>query len=300
MKIFLIFIIILVVLILVVGTCVYLYITRPKRITHEDAENTEKSKGFWGDFDSYDKEELNITCRDGYVLHGTYVKASASSNKYAIITHGYTYCSAGSVKYANIFYKLGYNVYIYDIRHHGLNKSTYCSMGRNEGADVADVYDYFRNKYGKDAIIGLHGESLGCASSIIALGMRDDIDFLVADCGFADFNQLAYHLSVSTVHLPGFVSHFASIISLILHGFRLDKVRPVDAFKNNDKTPVLFIHGADDDFIPKLHSEENYEACNANKKLIFFDGAGHAQSYQVDPERYFKEVETFLGEFVSR
>ena len=96
------------------------YVIYPKRRTYEEVEQIEKSKNNWGDYDNYEKEEWNIKSFDGYFLHGILIKNN--SNKYVIVTHGYTYNMLGSIKYANIYYKLGYNVYIYDLRHFGKNQ----------------------------------------------------------------------------------------------------------------------------------------------------------------------------------
>jgi len=287
---------IVVIFLLLFAIGLYIYITKPKRVTHEEARGIELSKDFMGDFDLYEKEELNITARDGYVLHGLFIPFEKETNKLAIVTHGYTYNYEGSVKYANIFKSLGYSVYIYDIRHHGLNKKTYCSMSRTEAKDVEDVYHYFREKYGKDMIIGLHGESLGSASSITALANCKDADFLVADCGFADFGLLAEYLAAFLLpfKVPAWMSHLASIISVLCHGFRLDKLRPIDSLMENETTPVFFIHGEKDSFIPNIHSQMMYEVCRAPKQISLFPEAEHAQSFQFDRERYYKEVKEFL------
>lgn len=280
-------------LIIATATGFYIFITHPKRVSHDDALKIEESKDFLKDFPSFKKEVLNIKARDGYELHGIYVPYEGS-NKTVIITHGYTYNYEGSIKYANVFRELGFNIYMYDLRHHGYNKSTYCSMGYKESRDVADVYKYFREKLGDEAIIGLHGESLGAASSIMALANIKDVDFLVADCGFADFNDLARHLAKDGMHVPAFLFKLPVMLCLILHGFRLDKIRPIDAFSENKTTPVLFIHGKEDTFIPKDHSERMYEACRSTKRLCIFDDANHAESYFVNRTRYMEEVSAFL------
>ncbi len=286
-------IIVILIILITAATGFYLFITHPKLVSHDVALEIEESKDFLGDFPSYKKEVLNIKARDGYELHGLFVPYEGS-NKMVIITHGYTYNYEGSIKYANVFRALGFNIYIYDLRHHGYNKKTYCSMGYKESRDVEDVYSYFRKKLGNTAIIGLHGESLGAASSIMALKNLKDADFVVADCGFADFGSLSRHLAKDGMHLPAFLVILPSIFCFILHGFRLDKIRPIDALKENKSTPILFIHGKIDNFIPKSHSERMYDECRTKKKLCIFDDANHAESYFVNRTRYMEEVSAFL------
>lgn len=295
MKIALIVIAVIIVLIILGAVGFYIFITHPKLVSHEEARKIEDSKDFTVGYDDWEKQELNLTMSDGYVLHGVYIHYEGS-NKYVIITHGYTYNYEGSIKYAQVFRALGYNIYMYDIRHHGYNKKMYCSMGRNESRDVVEVYNHFRTKFGSDVEIGLHGESLGAASTIMALKGIKDANFVVADCGFSDFKSLAQYLASSWMHLPKWFFTFPVIVCVILHQFRLDKIRPIDSLAVNTTTPCLFIHGEDDNFIPKTHAEAFFAACRSKKQLVLFPKANHAESYVSDRKRYKDIVEQFLSE----
>lgn len=267
------------------------FVIYPERVSHERAEEIEKSKNFWGDYDSYEKEVFHVTSYDGYILHGELLKNN--SNKYVIVTHGYTYNMLGSIKYANIFYKLGYNVYIYDLRHFGKNDKCFCSMGRYEPKDIIAVKEALYDRFGRDITIGLHGESLGCASSLIALSMSQEFEFLVADCGFVDLKMLLRDQAGKMLHLPAAMIYFTDFWMLLLHHYRLSKIRPFDALVEN-KVPILFFHGAADEFIIPLHSQKAYEACKSYKQIHIIEGAGHAQSYEKDPIGYEEKVKQFI------
>ena len=61
-------------------------------------------------------------------------------------------------------------------------------------------------------------------------------------------------------------------------------------------TPVLFLHGEDDRFVPCAMGRENYACCRAaDKTLLTFPAAGHGMSYMADRERYLVAVTDFLG-----
>lgn len=48
---------------------------------------------------------------------------------------------------------------------------------------------------GEDAIIGIHGESMGAASTILYAGLVEDgADFYIADCGFSNFSELISYI----------------------------------------------------------------------------------------------------------
>ena len=71
------------------------------------------------------------------------------------------------------------------------------------------------------------------------------------------------------------------------------KEQTIDINKKHN-IPVLFIHGALDDFVPCKMSEKNYERYNGHKKIIIFPNAKHASSYRKNKEEYEKLVMDFI------
>lgn len=276
------------------GIGLMIYVHYPKRPTYEETSAIEKSKDFVEDFESLPQKEMNIVMEDGYTLHGIFMQNDISTDKYVIVTHGYGYNRWGSIKYALIFYRLGFNVYLYDLRHFGNNKKTYCSMGVKESKDIIAIADYLREQFGKDIKIGLHGESLGAGSSILALGLDTNFEFCVADCPFSDLSLLFEQIMKAWFKLPAVLSHTGSIACKVFRGYRFDRIYPIKSFETNTTTPVCFFHGADDDFILPMHSERMYEACKAYKEIHIVQGANHAQSLQTDKKEYARIVEEFL------
>lgn len=61
--------------------------------------------------------------------------------------------------------------------------------------------------------------------------------------------------------------------------------------------PVLFIHGADDRFVPVTMTYENYRACTAPKQLLVVPGAQHGLSYYVEKERYEETVKNLWNKY---
>ena len=62
--------------------------------------------------------------------------------------------------------------------------------------------------------------------------------------------------------------------------------------------PILFIHGDDDRFVPCCMSQECYDACQSEKRIVFVKDAGHGISYCVDRELYEKEVTSFIKKVI--
>ena len=185
-------------------------------------------------------------------------------------------------------------MYIYDDRNHGANKKTFTSMGYYEKGDLLSVKDALMDRFGGDINLGLHGESMGCAISLLALGDYGGFKFCVADCGYGDLASLLDYQLKNMVHLPTIFGRTASLLGQLLYGFQLYKIRPCDAIRHTT-TPILFIHGGADGFIPKEQSKLNYDSCeDCYKELYFIEGADHAQSIDTDPTGYHDLVMRFL------
>ena len=273
-------------------------------ITHPATESKEDSieklnrldESLWDFFTEVSKEEWNIPSFDNYLLHGTLLTQEKPSSSYVIITHGYTASHYSSIRYARIFYRLGLNVYLYDLRGHGANAPAPCTMGSKEHRDILAITDALYERFGKEISIGLHGESLGASSTLLALALRQDYRFAVADCGFSDLGQLMHYQARHRLHLPSFLASCASRASVLVNGFSFAGIRPMDAMKNN-QVPLLFITGACDDFIPVSMTEDLYKADAGEKKeLHLFPGAVHAKSYASDPLRYQTCIQDFIHE----
>ena len=56
------------------------------------------------------------------------------------------------------------------------------------------------------------------------------------------------------------------------------------------KTPILFIHGDKDDFVPEYMCEKLYDATNCKKEKIIIHGAGHMDGKYREPEKYYNTI----------
>ena len=276
-------------------------------VTHPSCDtldaNREKlirlDESLWDFYLNVPKEDWNISSYDGYLLHGNLLTQKTPSTSYVIITHGYTSTRYSCIRYARIFYQMGYNVYMYDLRGHGANAASPCYMGLKEHRDILSITDALYERFGKSITIGLHGESLGCASTLLALGQRQDYQFAVADCGFSNLLQLMRYQSKYRFHMPAFLANTASLASILQNGFAFANVRPMDAMAGN-RVPILFITGEADDFIPVSMTKDLYQADSCStKELHLFPGAVHAKSYASDPKGYAHYLQAFLQEVLS-
>jgi fermentation-respiration switch protein FrsA (DUF1100 family) len=118
------------------------------------------------------------------------------------------------------------------------------------------------------------------------------VDFVVADCGFCEITPILVQ-GLKGFHLPGWLVHAASLWAKVLCGHFYREMRPLDSLPGN-QVPILFLHGAADDFIPPEHSHRMWKATAGYREFFRSDGAGHAASVLTAPELYREYVESFL------
>ena len=137
---------------------------------------------------------------------------------------------------------------------------------------------------------------MGAATVLLSLGtdLPGNVKGVVADCGFTSPWEIVRHVAKRDFHLPAFpLLHLLDLVCRGIAGFSLKEVDTRKALAGS-RLPVLFLHGAADDFVPVSMSEENYRACQGEKSLYLVPGAGHAQSYATDTPGCQERIGAFL------
>ena len=261
------------------------------RYTREEAEAVAK------DFEKFTvKSPFNYELKCVRLLAG-----EKPSDKVVIIVHGIGCNLYQSIKFVPVFRPLGYDCILFDNRFHGESGGSCCTMSGKEKDDLIAVAKYVRDEmYPAGTKIGIQGESLGGATVTRALDSDFDFDFCVEDCGFrCAADQVSY---LAANYVPKFAVKFISnlIIANIkrITGVDYNKVSALEAVKSpkGAATPMLFIHGEADDFVPFDNVKYLYEAKQGFKRLYTVPGAKHADSIVIDREKYKEKVKEFLDE----
>lgn len=245
-------------------------------------------------YDTVRKNEKWITSPNGYPVKAVFLEPLDTSN-FVVICHGVTENKINSVKYARLFERLGFNSVVYDHRRHGDSGGKTTSFGHYEKMDLQAVVNAVNEYAGKDAIIGIHGESMGAATTLLYAGtLEDDADFYISDCAFSDFtDQLLYLMKKETPLRTRYAIMLADIFLRVRDGYSMRLVSPREAV-THIKKPVLFIHSLLDDFILPEMTKELYELKEGPKQIKLFDKGPHAQSFNENPEEYEKTIADFL------
>ncbi len=282
---------------LLIALLLEVMVTHPKRYETNFTNKVDVDKGLIGYFNDIKREPYEIKLSDGYVIHSDYINNN-NSKKFVIIVHGYTWTKEGSLKYAKLFYELGYSIVFYDTRGHGLNKHGKVMMGYLEKKDLHEIIQDTYKRFGNDIFLGLHGESLGAATTLLSCEYKDKIDFIVSDCAFADLGYLLEYQAKKNHIWKIFLNQSFKFFKLN-NGYNPREIRPVDAIKDNE-VPLLIIHGESDTFIPCEHAMMiNDNAVNCYKELHLIKGAEHSSSIIVDTENYKDILKSFLSKVES-
>lgn len=255
-------------------------------------------------YERMEKTKIQILSRYGYalsavILENEITKRTENKHKVAVLCHGYTYGKLGSIVYAQILMELGFTAIIYDHRNHGESGKKHTTMGFYEKYDLETVIDWCYVNFGKDIRIVTHGESMGAATVLDYLNIKDNVALTIADCGYTDLRSLLSHQMKAFFHIPPVIFMPFAILCLKLRaGFNVKEVSPINGVRKS-KTPILFIHGDQDNYVPYQMTIQMYEECSAPKKLYLAKGAIHANSVVVDYEEYKRVVNHFIQKYYN-
>jgi fermentation-respiration switch protein FrsA (DUF1100 family) len=269
-------------------------------INYKSAVSASTAKIDWFDKKSY--EEVSITSYDGLKLKGYFLKAKVPTTKTVILAHGYSSQGIYMAPYAEFYYEqYGYNVLMPDDRGHGDSEGNYIGFGWIDRKDYMNWIDYIINRIGQDSQIVLHGVSMGGSAVLMTSGetLPENVKAIVSDCAYTSVkDELAYQLK-KMYNLPPFpILGSASLLTKILAGYSFEEGSALKQVSKS-KTPILFIHGTGDRFVPFYMVTELYEACSSEKELFTVLNAGHGAAYTTDPDKYIKKVGNFIEKHVN-
>jgi len=244
--------------------------------------------------------EKSIPSFDSLKLHAYSIQNSHPTDKWAIIFHGYSSDGTQMTKYAKQFYDMGYHVLIPDARGHGQSEGDYIGMGWHDRFDVTSWIDDIVNM-NEDAEIVLFGVSMGGATVMMASGedLPSNVKAIIEDCGYSSvWDEFSYQLQ-AIFHLPSFpIMQFSSVVTKLKAGYTLAEASAVDQVAKS-KTPMLFIHGDNDTFVPSTMLDDVYEAANVPKQKLMVEGAGHGGAESLAGELYWETIQQFLETYTK-
>ena len=244
------------------------------------------------------REDVSITSRDGLTLRGYYYEYSKDA-PVEILFHGYRgnaerdLCGA-----VHRCFNLGRSALIVDHRASGRSDGHVITFGIKERLDALLWVDFAIKKFGGDVKLIITGISMGAATVMMTLGenLPKNVISALADCGYTSPKEIIKKV-LRDLHLPAWLFYpFIKLGARVFGGFDLEEASAIEGVKKC-KIPIIFIHGAADDFVPCDMSRTLYELCAAPcKKLVTFEGVGHGLAFPADREGYYAALREFEAE----
>lgn len=275
-----------------------------KNSFQEASEQGEQLPPFGGKewIESMPCETWNIVSKDGLKLAGCFIPAKKSTGKTVIIAHGYSSKGRDNGSFARFYHeKLGFNVLMPDARGHGASEGNYIGFGWPERLDYLLWIQKVIEQVGAHSRIVLHGISMGGATVMMTSGedLPKQVKAIIEDCGYTSvYDELSWQMR-RLYHLPPFpLLPITSLFTKLRAGYDFYEASSVEQVKKS-KTPILFIHGDSDTFVPAWMVWELYNACNSEKDIYIVKGAGHGVAYDTDRASYEKKVAEFIGRYID-
>ena len=280
-------------------------------------------------FKEQNAQEISIQSFDGLRLVAYNLPNKAPVGT-IILMHGYH--SEPIREYAalaHFYYDLGYNLVLPIQRTHGKksgfhSEGKYITFGVKERQDLHDWILKTNQIYGEDSPLFLQGISMGCATTLMTLGLElpSNIRGVIADCGYTTPRAIIWKVLKKDMKVPtaSMIIKIGNFLTRHIAGFSMDDYSTFDAINFNksrtNQIPILFIHGTKDDFVPIEMTEQNFAECLVNLyydtngevkllnneqqdkyKLVEISDAAHAIENFVDPATYHEEAARFLEKY---
>lgn len=213
------------------------------------------------------------------MLEGWFVK-HPSSNQVVILTHGYNSSKKepALIKMAWVFFKQGFNVFLYDLQNHGNSSSINgrTALGSREYYDVLGAKQACINLGFSSNNILYYGLSLGAAATLIAAQYDSDIKTIISHGSFSD-PALIIKEEFKRENIPSFLYYGSKLIANYLFQFPIGLKTPLDLDKTT-LSKLIMIHSKHDNRVGFHHSQrliENAQKNDISTHFLILDSQEH-------------------------
>lgn len=219
-------------------------------------------------------EEVHLKNDEGQRLHGWFFPGK--TDRTLLYLHGNAGNIGDRLDKVQFLRRIGWSIFIFDYRGYGGSEGNPTIEGVQRDSDAAFRYLTAMRKIPNEQIV-LFGESLGGALAV-DLAAREVVDSVILESTFTSLREIARNAYpfVPAAAIP-------------------DAYRSIDRIRHI-KSPLLVIHGQDDEIIPFEMAKRLFEAAPHPKRFYAAEGAHHNDVYLVGRLEYLKTIREFLSE----
>jgi pimeloyl-ACP methyl ester carboxylesterase len=235
---------------------------------------------------------VGITAQDGVKLQASVFEPEHPNGDAVLVLHGIGDSRGSQAGPARMLTRHGYLAVTPDSRAHGDSGGDLATYGLREADDVHRWVDWLIAEKHARRVFGF-GESLGGAVLIQSLAVEPRFSGIIADSAFSDFERVAEDRVAQIVHVPRWMAAppvwAGFLVARLRYGLDFRDVSPESAIAKT-QTPVLLIHGMDDEKTPSEHSKMMAAANPEMVRLWLVPGAGHVGAWSRAPEEFERRV----------
>lgn len=239
---------------------------------------------------------------DGRLLiSGWWMPAAMTSDRTAIILHGYADAKVGAIAWAPVLIDCGLNVLAIDLRAHGDSGGNHSTAGFFERIDVGRVIDELRRlRPAETQQMVLFGASMGAAVATAVAVDRADLSAVILESPYAAFSEALAAKAVQRGLPGGVILKLSLWLAERMSGAKFDTVRPIELVSRVRCSLLVMLPSEDllldsayrDEFIRIIEQNANRSAQPHIACLV--PGAGHQLCMAADPVEYQMQIDSFL------
>lgn len=269
---------------------------------------------------------IGTTLRAWFIPSNRTAKSSFKPhNNMVVFVHGAGRDRRSFLRHAQHFVAEGYACLLFDFSEHGLSDNVTTGVprgtlfGAREQYDVIAAVQYLRTERGATHV-AIIGTSCGASSSILAAARRPDLAAcIVAENPFTRADDLLrHHLHLLSTNYLSQNKHqvvrravfwLAGKLLMLRMGYFLSSYGAIDAVAQL-ACPLLVAHSTEDEVVPYEHGTAIYEQAvkargsseHEDDMIAFssFSDAAHCALYDSDPQKWTKDVMTFIDKSFNR
>ena len=253
---------------------------------------------------SVDAEDAEFTTRDGVTLRG-WLLHRPEIRRTIVVMHGYRGNKTHLLGISSNLWRMGFNVLLFDFRGRGASDPAPFTMGLWEVEDLAAALDWLSGRVA-NASVGLLGFSMGAVVALLG-GADPRVRAIVADSAFGSQRAVLEHAAERDAvrWLRGRIGgrRFLPVMEWWHRRWGkppFDAIAPEQAVDRLAGTPLLFIHGTEDRWIPVAQAERLFAAAPQPKEAWHVRGAAHCGAYFADRIVYSTRVAAFFDRHLAR